>query len=62
MEAELDVQRTIKRAELTAFLSLLKSVIGPIKVHVNNKGIVDGLRSRERECIKTKSWRCRFVD
>ena len=44
MEAEFEVQRTIKRAELTAFLCLLKKVIGPIKVHVDNKGIIDGLR------------------
>ena len=39
MEAEFEVQRTIKRVELTAFLCLLKKVIGPIKVHVDNKGI-----------------------
>ena len=34
--AEFEVQRTIKRAELTAFSCLLK-VIGPIKVYVDNK-------------------------
>ena len=28
---ELEVQRTVKRAELTDFLCLLKKVIGPIK-------------------------------
>ena len=44
MEAEYEVLRTIKRAELTAFLCLLWKVIGPIKVHVDNKGIIDGLR------------------
>ena len=43
MEAELEVQRTIKRAELTAFFCLLKKVIGPIKVYVDNKGIFGGL-------------------
>ena len=43
MEAEFDVQRTIERAELSAFLCLLKKVIGPIKVHVDNKGMKDGL-------------------
>ena len=43
MEADFEVQRTIKSAELTAFLCLLKKVIGPIKVHVDNKGIVDGV-------------------
>ena len=61
MEAELEVQRTVKRAELTAFLCLLKIVIVPIKVHVDNQGIVDGLRRGERR-HQTKSWRCRFVD
>ena len=33
MEAEFEVRRTIKRAELTAFLCLLKEVIGPTMVH-----------------------------
>ena len=49
MEAELEVQRTIKRAELTAFLCLLMRVIGPVKVHVDNKGIIDGLWRGEKE-------------
>ena len=43
MEAEYEVQRTIKRAELTAFLCFLRKVCGPIKVHEDNKGIIDGL-------------------
>ena len=43
MEAELEVQRTIKSAEMTAFLCLPKKVIGPIKVRVDNRGIIDGL-------------------
>ena len=55
MEAELDVRRTIKRAELTAFLCLLKKVIGPIKLHVDNKGIIDGLWRGERKCIDPKA-------
>ena len=38
MEAELEIQRTIKRAELTAFVCLLKRVIGPIMANVDNKG------------------------
>ena len=46
MEAEFEVQRTIKRAELTASLYLLsKKVIGPSKVHVNNKAIIDGQKN-----------------
>ena len=60
MEAQFEVQRTIKRAELTAFLCLLKRVTGPIKVHADNKGIIDGLW-RER-MHQAKSERCRFVD
>ena len=57
MEAEFEIQRTIKRAELTAFLCLLRKVIGPIKVYVDNGGIIDGLRRRERErvCIKPRA-------
>ena len=55
MEAELEVQRTLKRAELTAFLCLLRKVSGPIKVHVDNKGVVDGLRKGEKACIKPRA-------
>ena len=55
MEAELEEQRTIKSAELTAFLCLLKKVIGPIKVHVDNKGIIDGQWRGERKCIDPKA-------
>ena len=55
MEAELEVQRTIKRAELTAFLCLLKKVIGPIQVHVDNKGIIDGLWRGEKKCVDPKA-------
>ena len=51
MEAQLEVQRTIKRAELTAFLCLLEKVVGPIRVHVDNKGIIDGLWRGEMNCI-----------
>ena len=41
LDAELEVQRTIKRAELTAFLCLLRKAIGPTMVHVDSKGIFD---------------------
>ena len=53
LEAEFEVQR--KRTELTAFLCLLKKVVGSIKVHVDNEGIIDGQWSRERKCIDPKS-------
>ena len=55
MEADFKVQRTVKWAELTALLFLLKRVTAPIEVHVDNKGIIDGLWRGERECIKPKA-------
>ena len=55
MEAEHEVQRTIKRAKLTAFFCRLRKVIGPIKVHVDNKGIIDGLRKGEKQSIKPRA-------
>ena len=42
LDAELEVQRTIKGAELTAFLCLLRKAIGPTMVHAENKGILTG--------------------
>ena len=63
MEAEFEVQRTIKRAQLTAFLCLLKKLIGPMKAHVDNKGSIEGLWRGERKCIDPKAcdadwWKC----
>ena len=55
MEAELEVQCTIKMAELTAFLCLLKKVIGPMKVHVDHKSIIDGPWRGERKCTDPKA-------
>ena len=55
MEAEFEVQRTIKRAELTAFLCLLRKVRGPVEIHVDNKGIIDGIRRLGEECIKPRA-------
>ena len=43
LDAELEVQRTIKRAELTAFWCLFWKAIGPTTAHSDNKGIIDGL-------------------
>ena len=51
LDAELEVQRTIKRAQVTAFQCLLKNAIGPTTVHVDNKGIIDGLQRGEMRCI-----------
>ena len=53
MEAEFQVQHTIKSAELTAFSCFRERVIGPIKV--DNKGIIDGFWRGERNCIKPRA-------
>ena len=55
MEAEYKVQRTIKRAELTAFLCFLRKVCGPIKIHVDNKAIIVGIRKGQKECFKPRA-------
>ena len=55
VEAEFEVLRTIKRAELTAFLCLLKRVNGPVRVLVDNNGNIDGLRRGESKCIKPRA-------
>ena len=49
--ANLEVERTIKKAELTAFLCLLTRIVGPTTAHVGNKRIIDGLRRGEMKCI-----------
>ena len=51
MEAELEIQRTIKRAELSAFLFRFKKVIG----HADNKGIIDGARKEEKDCVNPRA-------
>ena len=51
VEAEFEVQRATERAE--------QKVNGPIKVQVDNKGIVDRLK-KERHWFE--SWWCRRVD
>ena len=51
LDAELEVQRTIKRTELTAFLCLFRKAIGPTMVHVYNRGMIDGLCRGQMRCI-----------
>ena len=53
-DAELEEQRTIKRAELTAFVCLLR-LFGPTTGHVENRGIIDGLWRGETKCIGAKA-------
>ena len=54
LDAEPDVQRTIKRAELADFLCFLRKAVGPT-LHVGNKGIIDGLWKGEMKCIGPKA-------
>ena len=49
------MQRTIKRAELTAFLCFLTQALGFIKVRIDNKGIIDGQWRGERNCTDPKA-------
>ena len=46
-------RRTIRRAELTAFLCPLKTVIGPVKVHVDKqrREEIVSVSSQEREML-----------
>ena len=62
MEAECAVQRTIKRAEFTAFLCFLRKVSGPIKVHLDNKVRVAHVKAHRTKKEKEKMTKIeRFV-
>ena len=61
MEAEYDVQRTIKRAELTAFLCLLRKVIGPMQYAANFHCLVEECKDCEELQPKLKE-KWSFVD
>ena len=50
-----EVQRTIIRAELTAFLCNFRKAIGLTMVHVDNKGIIDGLWRCGIRCLGPKA-------
>ena len=50
LDAELEVQRAIKTEELTAFPCLLQKAIGLTVVHVDYKGVIDGLCRGESKC------------
>ena len=60
LSAEIEVQRSTKRAELTAFFRFLKGNSGPTTAHVC-KGIMDGLWRREMKCIGQRA-KDRLVD
>ena len=39
----------------------LNRVIGPVRVHVDNQGSIDGLRKRESKCIKSRAGDADFM-
>ena len=43
MLAQLEVQRTIKRAGLWFFTMALSCLLGPATIHTDKMGVVDGL-------------------
>ena len=49
-----EVQRSIKRAESTACLCFLRKANGPTMVHVDSKGIIDGLWRGEQRAWPQK--------
>ena len=51
LDPGLEVQRTIKRADLTAFIRHFRRRVDPTTVHVDNKGIINGLWRGEIKCI-----------
>ena len=57
MLASLEVQRTIKRAELWAFNMALSVLIGPSTVHTDNMGIWAGMWRGEQGYIGPKQKR-----
>ena len=55
MDADLEVQCTIKKGALTAFLRLLIKIIGPTTSPADNEGIIDGLWMGKMECVGPKA-------
>ena len=51
LDPDLEVQHTIKRADLTAFIRHFGRIVGPTTAHVDIKKIIDGLWRGEMKCI-----------
>ena len=62
LDAELEVQRTTRRADLTAFVCFLRKAVGPTMVHVDNKGITDGTWRGEMRYSGPRAKGRRLVD
>ena len=56
LDAELEVQRTIRRVELTAFFCLLRRIIVPTTAHVDNKGIIEWCVARRDAAKDADLW------
>ena len=62
-DAECDVQRNIKRAELTAILCLLTRMVGPTSAHVAYRGIIStGAVEKKNEVHLSENEGCGSVD
>ena len=57
LDAELEVQRAIKRSELTAFLFLFRKGMALTMAHVDNKGVVDGQSTGEMRLAQERKTR-----
>ncbi|CAK0791285.1 unnamed protein product [Prorocentrum cordatum] len=53
------VQKTVKRAELWAFLKTLEVVLPPCRIYTEHMGILDDLAPGVRWCL---SWKCPHAD
>ena len=62
MRAELEVQSTIKRAELWAFTMTLASLIGPSTIHTDKMGTIDGLWRGRRRMHLSEAEGCGCMD
>ena len=45
----------VEMGPLHGILCLLRKACGPMKVHVDKKGMIDGLPKRDKECIKPEA-------
>ena len=51
MPIGLDVQRTIKRAEIWSLHTALSNLIRPSEIYIDNRGVVEALTNGEVSCI-----------
>ena len=59
LDADLKVQRTIKRVEFTASLCILTKITRSTAAHVDNKSIIDGFWGGRKEGYRPNNKSCR---